>query len=68
MYLLGSSPIPEAPPLLPLSFLWQRVDRFDHPVATFVLADDLFNRAPVCLNSRSVLIFGHSRRPAAPMA
>jgi hypothetical protein len=36
MYLLGSSPIPEAPPLLPLSFVWQRVDRFDHPVATFV--------------------------------
>jgi hypothetical protein len=36
MYLLGSSPIPEAPPLLPLSFVWQRVDRFEHPVATFV--------------------------------
>jgi hypothetical protein len=36
MYLLGSSPIPEAPPLLPLSFVWQRVDRFDHTVATFV--------------------------------
>jgi hypothetical protein len=36
MYLLGSSPIPEAPPLLPLSFAWQRIDRFDHTVATFV--------------------------------
>jgi hypothetical protein len=36
MYLLGSSPIPEAPPLLPLSFVWRRVDAFDHTVATFV--------------------------------
>ena len=36
MYLLGSSPIPEAPPLLPLSFVWQRIDRFDDTVATFV--------------------------------
>ena len=36
MYLLGSSPIPEAPPLLPLSFVWQRVDRFEHTVVSFV--------------------------------
>jgi hypothetical protein len=36
MYLLGSSPIPDAPPLLPLSFVWQRVDHFDLTVATFV--------------------------------
>jgi hypothetical protein len=36
MYLLGSSAIPEAPPLLPLSFVWQRIDRFDHTVAIFV--------------------------------
>jgi hypothetical protein len=36
MYLLASSPIPEVPPLLPLSFVWQRVERFDHPVAIFV--------------------------------
>ena len=36
IYLLGSSPIPEAPPLLPLSFVWQRIDRFDHTVAIFV--------------------------------
>lgn len=36
MYLLGSSPIPEAPPLLPLSVVCQRIDRFDHSVATFV--------------------------------
>jgi Protein of unknown function (DUF2946) len=36
MYLLGSSPIPEAPPLLPRSFVWQRLDRFDDTVAIFV--------------------------------
>jgi len=48
MYLLGSSPIPEAPPLLPLSFVWQRIDRFDHTVAIFVaLRRRLFqSRAP----------------------
>ena len=36
MYLLGSAPIPEAPALLPQSFVWQRVDAFDHTVAAFV--------------------------------
>ena len=36
MYLLGSSPIPEAPPLLPLSFVWQRIERSDDTAATFV--------------------------------
>src|SRR5215467_11679709 len=36
MYLLGSSSIPETPPLLPLSFVWQRIERFDDTVATFV--------------------------------
>jgi hypothetical protein len=36
MYLLGSSPIPEAPPLSPLLLVWQRIDRFDDTVATFV--------------------------------
>lgn len=36
MYLLGSSSIPEAPPVVPLLFVSQRVDRFDYTVAIFV--------------------------------
>jgi hypothetical protein len=36
MYLLGSSPIPEAPPLLPLLLVWQGVEHFAHTLATFV--------------------------------
>jgi len=48
MYLLGSSPVPEAPLLLPLLSVWQRVDRFDHTVAiTVVLRRRPFqSRAP----------------------
>jgi hypothetical protein len=42
MYLLASSPIPEGAPLLPLSFVWQRIDRLDDTVATFVA----FRRRP----------------------
>jgi len=42
MYLLGSSAISGAPPLLPLSFVWQRVDGFDHTVATLIA----FRRRP----------------------
>jgi hypothetical protein len=48
MYLLGSSPIPEAPPLLPLLCVWQRVNHFERTLATFVdLRRRLFqSRAP----------------------
>jgi hypothetical protein len=36
IFLLSTSSIPDAPPLLPLSFVWQRVKHFDHTVAIFV--------------------------------
>lgn len=36
IFLLSSSFIPEAPLLLPVSFVTQRVERVDHAVATFV--------------------------------
>jgi hypothetical protein len=70
MYLLGSSPIPEAPPLLPLSFVWQRVDRFEHPVAAFVALGrrPFQSRAPpsACTHDRCSFL-GMARRLAAPM-